>query len=111
MVFLTRLYNYEDCTLDCVRQELEGEGSSLEDLHRRFYEEYQRGFCTKPGEKPFINVHTFRHLEQQRRRTGPLWRFSAEDFESLYSVMRRCYQVGTTNPSKQALENFYLRDM
>ena len=111
LVFLTRLYNYDDDTLHCVVQDLEEQGTSLEDLHERFYVEYQRGFCCKPEEKPFINVHTFRHLAEQRQRTGPLWRFSAEEFESLYSIMRRCYHPGTTNISKQALENFFLRDM
>lgn len=111
MVFLTRAYNYNDETLAQVESDLEAQGSSLEDLHYRFYMEYQQGFCTKAGEKPFINVHTFSHLEEQRKRTGPLWRFSAEAFESLYAVLRRCYRVGTTNPSKQALENFYMRDM
>lgn len=111
MVFLTRLYNYEDDVLAQAEEELEREGSSLEKLHLAFYEEYQQGFCIKPAEKLFINVHTFSHLEEQRKRTGPLWRFSAEDFESLYGVLRRCYHAGTTNTSKQCLENFYMRDM
>ncbi len=111
LAFLTRLYNYDDSTLGNVEEHLEAQGSSLEDLHAKFYLQYQRGFCTKPGEKAFINVHTFRHLGEQRRRTGPLWKYSAEDFESMYSVMRRCYHVGTTNTSKQSLENFYMRDM
>ncbi len=111
LVFLTRLYNYGDDVLALVDEALQDQGSSLEDLHSSFYDLYQQGFCTKPAEKPFINVHTFSHLEEQRRRTGPLWRFSAEEFESLYAVMRRCYHAGTTNTSKQAIENFFLRDM
>ncbi len=110
-MFLTRTYNYGDDTLVKVEEYLEAQGSSLEDLHYRFYMLYQQGFCTKPAEKPFINVHTFSHLAEQRKRTGPLWRFSAEDFESLYSILRRCYRVGTTNTSKQALENYFMRDM
>ena len=57
-----------------------------------------------------INVHMFSHLHEIRKRTGvPLWVTSAEDFESVYAVMRRCYWSGTKNTPKQILENYYLR--
>ncbi len=109
-IFLCRLYHYGDWVLDQVESHLEANGKSLKELHRLFYNGYQRGFCGKPAEKVRINTHTFSHLEEIRKKRGPLWRFSTEPFESLYAVMRRCYRPGTVNTSKQAMENFYMRD-
>ena len=109
--FLCRLYNYEDTVITEAEQYLGRTGRSLATIHRLFYDVFQRGFCAKTTGKVTINFHTFMHLEEIRKRTGPLWRNSTESFESLYGVMRRCYRVGTPNTSKQAMENFYLRDM
>ncbi len=109
-IFLARLYHYGDWQLDEAESKLEEKGLTLKDLHRLFYDGYQRGFCVKSADKARINVHTFSHLEQIRKRKGPLGRFSTEPFESLYAVMRRCYRTGTVNTSKQAMENFYMRD-
>ncbi len=109
--FLTRLYNYEDAVLLKVEEYLARTGRNLQTLHRLFYDTFQRGFCGKTSEKPTINFHTFCHLEDVRKKAGPLWGYSAESFESLYSVMRRCYRVGTPNTSKQAIVNFYQRDL
>ena len=109
-VFLSRLYHYGDWQLDEAETKLEENGLTLKDLHRLFYDGYQRGFCVKAKEKVRINAHTFSHLEEIRKRKGPLGGFSTEPFESLYAVMRRCYRAGTINTSKQAMENFYMRD-
>ena len=57
-----------------------------------------------------FNVHLFFHLWQARKQTGvPLWRTSAEPFEAMYAVARRCYFSGTRNVPKQIMENCYLR--
>ncbi len=109
--FLSRLYNYEDETLRKVEEYLGRTGRNLQTIHRLFYDVFQRGFCTKSSGKVTINFHTFMHLDEVQKKTGPLWRNSTESFESMYGVMRRCYKVGTPNTSKQAMENFYLRDM
>jgi hypothetical protein len=108
--FLVRLYQYDDDRLEETERALETAGEwSLESLHREFYKGYEDGFCTKTRENPTINIHTFSHLLESRRRNGPLWQTSAEDFESMYAVMRRCYEAGTRNTPKQILENYYLR--
>ncbi len=109
--FLSRLYNYDDETLAKAEEYLARTGRTLQTIHRLFYDVFQRGFCAKTSGKVTINFHTFSHLDEVRKRTGPLWRNSTESFESMYGVMRRCYKVGTPNTSKQAMENFYLRDM
>ncbi len=109
--FLSRLYNYDDRVLQKVEDYLGRTGRNLQTLHRLFYDTFQRGFCGKTSEKPTINFHTFSHLDEVRKRAGPLWTFSTESFESLYGVMRRCYRVGTPNTSKQAITNFYQRDL
>ncbi len=108
---LSRAYYYDDESLQKVEDALGAEGLSLKDLHARFYEEFTHGFCVRTKERCTINVHTFSHLDESRKRSGALWRNSAEAFESMYAVMRRCYHGGTPNTSKQAVENFYLRDM
>lgn len=58
-----------------------------------------------------INVHVFHHLHLTRKKTGPLYINSAEPFEALYAVVRRCYEPGTRNVPKQAFENSYMRIM
>ncbi len=109
--FLARLYFYEDEVLAKVEDYLGRTGRNLQTLHKLFYDTFQRGFCRKNSEKATINFHTFSHMEEVRKKAGPLWRYSTESFESLYSVMRRCYRVGTPNTSKQAMGNFYQRDL
>ncbi len=84
---------------------------SLNELHKLFYTYYEEGFCDTPKEKVTINVHTFLHLLESRRRNGPLWQTSAEDFESLFAIIRRSFEAGTRNVPKQILRNFYLRDL
>ncbi len=114
--FLVRAYHYDDNVLECVENALqETTGMSLKYLHRVFYRAFQKGFC-KPAKgrekamRPTINVHVFQHLLESRKKTGPLHLTSTEPFEALYSVLRRCYRAGTRNTTKQALENFYIRE-
>ena len=38
-----------------------------------------------------------------------MWMWSAEAFEAVYSIVRRCYTSGTRNIAKQVLENGYIR--
>ncbi len=112
-VFLIRLYHYDDETLASVEQAIGELGVTLDMLHLLFYKEFCKGFCTKTqvkAKKATINVHTFTHLLESRRRTGPLHLTSAEPFESLYAVLRRCYRAGTRNTPKQMFENFYMKD-
>ena len=108
---LSRAYHYDDERLQKVEEALDAGGLSLKELHSRFYEEFSHGFCVTEKERCTINIHTFSHLDESRKRSGVLWQNSAEAFESMYAVMRRCYHGGTPNTSKQAVENFYLRDM
>ena len=112
--FLVRLYHYPDDEMDKAKQLLFRQtGRTLSDLHSLFYSSFQRGFCKFRQIKawhPTINIHTFMHLEESRRRTGPLHKTSAEPFEALYAVLRRCYKPGTRNTNKQMFENFYMRD-
>ena len=83
----------------------------LQELHRRFYEIFEEAFTERAREKCTINVHTFYHLLESRKRTGrPLWETSAEPFESVYALLTRCFQVGTNNTPKQVLQQFYLRE-
>ncbi len=112
-VFLVRLYHYKDDRLEQVERELSGYPATLEELHTRFYKEFEKGFNDLKAikvQKTPINVHTFAHLLESRRRTGPLYQTSAEPFESMYAVLRRCYRVGTRNTGKQAFENHYMRN-
>ncbi len=111
--FLARLYHYDDETLLRVEQELSRRQVTLEMLHLLFYREFMKGFCTKTqvkAKKATINVHVMLHLLESRRRSGPLYLTSAEPFESLYAVLRRCFRAGTRNTTKQIFENFYMRD-
>ncbi len=111
--FLVRLYMHKDDVLErAVHILRQGHGLELKDLHKRFYEEFQDGFCSSTVRKmgPTINLHCFYHLEESRRRSGPLYRTSAEPFEAMYAVFQRCYQAGTSNTPKQILQNFYLRE-
>ncbi len=112
-VFLARLYHYDDDKLAEVEQELSGRQVTLELLHLLFYKKYMTGFCTKTkvkAKKATINIHVMVHLLESRRRTGPLHLTSAEPFESLYAVLRRCFRAGTRNTGKQIFENYYMRD-
>ncbi len=111
--FLVRLYMHDDDVLErAVHILRQDHGLELKDLHKIFYEEFQDGFCSSSVRKmgPTINLHCFYHLEESRRRCGPLYRTSAEPFEAMYAVFQRCYQAGTTNTPKQILQNFYLRE-
>ncbi len=83
---------------------------TLRDLDVMFAKSFEEEFCTTPREKVTINVHTFQHLLTARRRNGPLWETST-DFEAIFSVVCRCFQVGTRNVLKQILRNFYLHDL
>ncbi len=113
--FLVRLYHYEDNVLHEAEAELkQSSGISLEDLHDLFYRCFIKGFCKQKTEKqkalrPTINLHTFSHLLESRRRSGPVHKTSTEAFESMYGVLRRCYRPGTRNTGKQAFENFYIK--
>ncbi len=112
-MFLVRLYHYKDDRLNEVEQLLSRSSVTLENLHKRFYEEFEKGFnnpTAQKVQKTPINVHTFAHLLESRRRTGPLYQTSTEPFESMYAVLRRCYKAGTRNTGKQAFENFYIRE-
>ncbi len=112
--FLVRLYHYSDEEMERAKQALfRSTGRTLKDLHSIFYSAFQKGFCKfrpRNAWHPTINVHCFSHLEESRRRSGPLHTTSAEPFESLYAVLRRCYRPGTRNTNKQIFENFYMRD-
>ena len=109
--FLVRLYQYQDDRLMDVEAVLGANWGGLEGIHEYFYRQFMEGFCERMKEKATINVHTFMHLLESRRRTGPLWSTSTEPFEALYAVIRRCYQSGTRNVPKQILQNFYSRDL
>lgn len=109
--FLVRAYNYDDDVLGEVAGFLlETTSKPLEQLHGDFYFHFQEGFCVKVQEKCVPNVHAFYHLLKSRRWSGPLWKTSAEPFESIYAILKRSSQAGTPNTPKQCLENFYLRD-
>ncbi len=112
-VFLARLYHYDDDKLAEVEQELSRRQVTLDMLHLLFYKKYMTGFCTNTkvkAKKATINIHVMAHLLESRRRTGPLHLTSAEPFESLYAVLRRCFRAGTRNTGKQIFENYYMRD-
>ena len=111
-VFLVRLYHYDNDRLEQVERELlEDYQQTLTDLHVAFYAAFQKGFCkAKQKMRPTINVHSFLHLEESRKRTGPLHTTSTEPFESLYARLSRCYKPGTKNTGKQLMENFYLHN-
>ena len=109
--FLCRLDHYPKARVNKVKAHLAEHGRTLKDLHRLHYDLFQRGFCALPKEKCRINLHTFSHMEEVYNTSGEVWRNSAECFESMYAVVRRCYKSGTRNTSKQALENFFMRDM
>ena len=109
--FLVRLYFYEDEKFLHVEQDLINTyGTSLEELHDEFYRLFDEGFCNNIKEKVVPNAHTFHHLLESRRRCGPLPTTSAEPFEAIYSILRRCYRAGTRNTPKQILQNFYIKD-
>ncbi len=112
--FLVRLYHYPDEEMEAAKRVLFRQtGRTLTDLHSLFYSSFQKGFCRFRQVKPWhptINVHSFMHLEESRRKTGPLHTTSAEPFEALYAVLRRCYKPGTRNTNKQMFENFYMRE-
>ncbi len=88
------------------------EGLELRDLHDMFYEKFQAGFCSTTIKKmgPTTNLHCFHHLEESRKRSGPLYKTTAEPFEAMYAVFQNCYKAGTPNTGKQIMENFYLRE-
>ena len=111
--FLVRLYMHEDDVLERVTHVLrQQEDLELSDLHKMFYDYFIKGFCSDTVKKmgPTINLHCFSHMEESRRRSGPLYKTSAEPYEAMYAVFNHCYQAGTTNTPKQILQNFYMRD-
>ncbi len=113
--FISRAYHYDDNRLEDIEGWLQSEvgAKSLPELHEDFYAHFMKGFCGTTRGKPrsaTINIHTFSHLYESRKRTGPLHTTSAEPFEAAYAVLRRCFKAGTPNTPKQILENFYLRD-
>lgn len=110
--FLLRLYHYSDSRIDYVEGYLSRKGQAdLNQKHLTWYEDFEKGFCVKPKHTLPMNAHCFLHLLRSRRHSGPLWRTSTEPFEAIYAVMRRCYKVGTPNTSKQAMQNYYVRDV
>ena len=109
--FLVRLYNYSDERLAQVEAKLQEKQMSLPQLHREFYRLFDSGFCKAYSKNAVPNVHTFSHLWQSRKKSGPLWSTSSEPFEATYAVLRRCFRTGTPNTAKQILTNFYLREM
>ena len=108
--FLVRLYHEPDSVIREVEEELWQSNVTLQDLHDKFMDWFSRGFCHKAKDEVTINVHTFYHMEKVRKEGGLLHGFSAEPFESLYAVMRRCYTSGTPNTPKQIMENSYIRN-
>jgi hypothetical protein len=109
--FIVRAYNLSDEELQAIEERLRQHNTSFERLHEKFYKAFEEGFCELARQNPTINVHVFSHLYDIRKKTGPLYQYSAEPFESLYAVMRRSYCPGTRNVPKQAMENVYLRIM
>ncbi len=107
--FLMRLHYQDDDMFHNVLQELAESNLNLEKLHRLYYLLFESGFCTRDNERCTINIHTFYHYAHARERMGPLWKTSAEPFESAYSVLRRLFRCGTRNTCKQVLENYYLK--
>ncbi len=107
--FLVRAHYLEDDELEEVKRELEQHNLDLEKLHRLYYLLFESGYCTRDNERATINIHTFYHLHHAREKMGPLWKSSAEPFESAYSILRRLFRSGTRNNGKQVLENFYLK--
>ncbi len=107
--FLVRAHYLEDDELEEVKRELEENNLDLEKLHRLYYLLFERGFCTRDNERCTINIHTFYHYAHAREKMGPLWKSSAEPFESAYSILKRLYCPGTRNVCKQVMENFYMK--
>ena len=114
--FLVRALHYDNDTLEHVDNGLmQTTGMSLKYLHCQFYRAFQKAFCKKAtkrekAQRPTINVHVFSHLLESRQKTGPLHETSTEAFEAFYAVLRRCYRAGTRNTTKQAFENFYIKE-
>ena len=109
--FLVRLYFYDDDKMQQVESLLHaGYQTTLEELHMDFYRKFELGFCVASNHRVVPNAHAFFHLLESRRRTGPLPDTSAEPFESLYAILRRCFRAGTRNTPKQIVENFYIKD-
>ncbi len=87
-------------------------------LHSNFYKSIQDGFSREADPKkktkalrPTVNIHVFSHLTEFSKRSGrPLYETSSEPFESLYGVLRKCYQPGMRNTPKQAFENIYIKE-
>ncbi len=107
--FLVRLHYQEDDRFQEVMQHLRNSNLDLEKLHRLYYLLFESGFCTRDNERCTINIHTFYHYAHAREKMGPLWKTSAEPFESAYSVLRRLFRCGTRNTCKQVLENYYMK--
>ncbi len=107
--FLMRAHYQEDNVYEDIKRDLEDRNLNMEKLHRLYYLLFESGFCTRDKERCTMNIHTFYHLHHARERMGPLWKTSAEPFESAYSILRRLYRPGTRNTAKQVLENFYLK--
>ena len=107
--FLVRAHYQDDDVYQAIKQDLEEKNLDMEKLHRLYYLLFESGFCTRDKERCTINIHTFYHYHHARDSLGPLWKTSAEPFESAYSILRRLYRCGTRNTPKQTLENFYLK--
>ena len=84
--------------------------TTLEEQHESFYRKFELGFCASSNHRVVPNAHAFFHLLESRRRSGPLASTSAEPFEGIYAILRRCFTAGTRNTPKQILENFYIKD-
>lgn len=110
-LFLSRLYHYNDKVMEEVRERLSNAVPSvtLQQLHDQFYRLFDVAFCYQAKTRVTINGHTFAHLLAARQRMGPVWHWSAEDFESTYAVSTRCYKAGAPNVPLQKVRNFYLR--
>ncbi len=63
------------------------------------------------GRGESYNAHVAKHLLESRERTGPLYATATDKYESSYAILIECFRKGTTNVAKQALENWYMRDL
>ncbi len=63
------------------------------------------------GRGESYNAHMLRHILESRERTGPMYSTSTDKYESSYSVLIECFRKGTTNVAKQAISNWYMRDL
>lgn len=106
--FMSKAYNLSNEDLRKVEEDLARNGLSFRILHKKFYKAFEASCCRTKTPTP--NVHAFYHLYETRKETAlPLHAFSAEPFEAMYAVVRRCFQPGTRNTPLQCMQNGYLR--